>query len=234
MHAVEADAGWIQLLDKEGNEILLNACQGVSRATVDDVLSIKVNESSGERAVVTGEPVVIQQALGIGDDAWANKFARQNRLVDIHRLEALACVPIKSRTQGRTPGKQSLHGHPSQGTRRDRMVGVLGVLNRAAEADTQPTAWGHRGQRAFTAEVVHFLVIVSTMLATAIENILLLQREQEMRREASALLSIARAAGSTLELSEVLERVAAEAARLTGADRCSIWMLSPLRGASGT
>lgn len=43
--------------------------------------------------------------------------------------------------------------------------------------------------------------------------------------ESAALLEIAQAAGSTLDLHEVLERVAEKAANLTGADRCSLWLL---------
>jgi PAS domain S-box-containing protein len=43
--------------------------------------------------------------------------------------------------------------------------------------------------------------------------------------ESAVLLEIARAAGSTLNLSEVLERVVEKTASLTGADRCSIWLL---------
>lgn len=43
--------------------------------------------------------------------------------------------------------------------------------------------------------------------------------------ESAVLLEVAQAAGSTLDLHEVLERVAEKTARLTGADRCSLWLL---------
>jgi len=43
--------------------------------------------------------------------------------------------------------------------------------------------------------------------------------------ESAALLDIARAAGSTLELRDVLERVVERTAKLSGADRCSLWLL---------
>jgi PAS domain S-box-containing protein len=43
--------------------------------------------------------------------------------------------------------------------------------------------------------------------------------------EAAVLLEIAQAAGSTLNLSEVLDRIAEKTARLTGADRCHLWLL---------
>src|SRR5581483_12315091 len=47
--------------------------------------------------------------------------------------------------------------------------------------------------------------------------------------EAAVLLELAQAAGSTLNLSEVLERVAEKTARLTGADRCQLWLLDAAR-----
>jgi PAS domain S-box-containing protein len=47
--------------------------------------------------------------------------------------------------------------------------------------------------------------------------------------ESAVLLEIAQAAGSTLDLHEVLERVAEKTARLTGADRCSLWLLDSTR-----
>ncbi|MBX6770189.1 MAG: GAF domain-containing protein [Chloroflexi bacterium] len=47
--------------------------------------------------------------------------------------------------------------------------------------------------------------------------------------ESAVLLEIAQAAGSTLELHEVLERVVEKTARLTGADRCSLWLLDSTR-----
>src|SRR5579884_2566675 len=43
--------------------------------------------------------------------------------------------------------------------------------------------------------------------------------------ESAVLLEVAQAAGSTLDLHEVLDRVAEKTARLTGADRCSLWLL---------
>ncbi|HEX5414398.1 MAG TPA: GAF domain-containing protein [Chloroflexota bacterium] len=47
-----------------------------------------------------------------------------------------------------------------------------------------------------------------------------------LRAEESALLlEIANATSSTLDLHEVLDRIAEKTARLTGADRCSLWLL---------
>ena len=47
--------------------------------------------------------------------------------------------------------------------------------------------------------------------------------------ESAALLEIAQATGSTLELHVVLDRVVERTAMLTGADRCSLWLLDVTR-----
>jgi PAS domain S-box-containing protein len=54
--------------------------------------------------------------------------------------------------------------------------------------------------------------------------------EEKRALEAAVLLEIAQAAGSTLELAEVLDRVVEKTASLTGADRCSIWLLDAQLG----
>ena len=56
-----------------------------------------------------------------------------------------------------------------------------------------------------------------------------LTAEEKRAHEAAVLLEIAQAAGSTLELAEVLDRVVQKTASLTGADRCSIWLLDHSR-----
>jgi PAS domain S-box-containing protein len=72
---------------------------------------------------------------------------------------------------------------------------------------------------------VRFLEAAAALVTTAMESAYLLQREQERRREAAILLSITQAATSSLELDEVLGRVAKRSASLTGADRCGLWLL---------
>ncbi len=56
-----------------------------------------------------------------------------------------------------------------------------------------------------------------------------LAAQEKRSHEAAVLLEIAQAAGSTLELAEVLRRVVERTASLTGADRCSIWLLDDSR-----
>ncbi len=74
---------------------------------------------------------------------------------------------------------------------------------------------------------VRFLEAAAALVTTTMESAYLLQREQQRRHETAILLDITQAATSSLELDEVLERVAERAARLTGADRCVLWLLNP-------
>jgi len=95
---------------------------------------------------------------------------------------------------------------------KESAIGVLGVYF------AEPHSLGE-GQ-------VRFLEAAAALMTTAMESAYLLQRERERRHEAAILLSITQAATSSLELDEVLERVAKRTASLTGADRCGLWLLN--------
>lgn len=58
------------------------------------------------------------------------------------------------------------------------------------------------------------------------KSLLPVDTELRSATETSALVEIARTAGSTLDLSEVLSRVVRKTAELMGADLCSLWLLS--------
>jgi len=69
------------------------------------------------------------------------------------------------------------------------------------------------------------LETIGQQLATAIENAHLYAEEQRRAEEASLLLEIANAIGSTLELDDILKEVTLRAARACEANRCSIVLL---------
>jgi PAS domain S-box-containing protein len=69
------------------------------------------------------------------------------------------------------------------------------------------------------------LAILAGQAAAALEKACLLEEERRRTREATILLEIARATGSTLELHQVLDRIVERTAALTGADRASILLL---------
>ena len=68
--------------------------------------------------------------------------------------------------------------------------------------------------------------ILTNLVAVVIENDRLLTSERERARQAASLLSIARAAESSIDLDEVLSLVAEETSHIVGADLCFIWLLS--------
>lgn len=80
--------------------------------------------------------------------------------------------------------------------------------------------------QALSESQVRFLEAAAALVTTAMESAYLLQREQKRRHETAILLDITQAATSSLELDEVLERVAERTASLTGADRCVLWLLN--------
>ena len=78
----------------------------------------------------------------------------------------------------------------------------------------------------FSEGQILFLEAAAALITTAMESAYLLQREQNRRREAAIFLDISQTASSSLELDDVLERVAERAASLTGADRCVLWLFN--------
>jgi PAS domain S-box-containing protein len=69
------------------------------------------------------------------------------------------------------------------------------------------------------------LTTLANQTAVAIENARLFTLEQKKAEEFSALLDIARAVSSTLDLSQLLEAIAERTAQVCGVDRCSILLL---------
>jgi two-component system, NarL family, sensor kinase len=66
---------------------------------------------------------------------------------------------------------------------------------------------------------------IADQLAVALENARLFRDEAERRQELALILSTTRAAGSSLELDEVLERLAAGIAKASAIDSCLICLL---------
>lgn len=111
-------------------------------------------------------------------------------------------------------------------------------LGSSAEADGTPTvawplSWGGDEPAALLlpGHVLEELPagVSSTVgaVAAAISAVLEVAYSQRTReRAAAALLEVARTAGSTLELDEVLSLVVERASRLVGADRCGLWLLA--------
>jgi len=78
--------------------------------------------------------------------------------------------------------------------------------------------------RPFESQEARVLSLLAEGAAMALENQRLLAQEEERRRRATALMQVAQATTSTLDLNEVLDRVVETTVRLTGADRGSIWL----------
>lgn len=83
------------------------------------------------------------------------------------------------------------------------------------------------GQQRMEADLAAELAILAAQAAVALEKTFLIEEERRRAREATILLEIARATGSTLELHQVLDRIVERTAALTGADRSSILLLDP-------
>jgi GAF domain-containing protein len=84
---------------------------------------------------------------------------------------------------------------------------------------------GFSGRRAPGPEDISVLEQLAAQLAIALYNAQLLEAERRRRDETAALLEIAEAMGSTLELRELLKQISIQTAQVCGVDRCSVFLL---------
>ncbi len=97
---------------------------------------------------------------------------------------------------------------------RDRVTGVLSVDHR-------------RTSRVFTEHDVHLLSTLADSAAIAIENAQLYQETHRRANEFAALVEIDRHISSTLDLADVLGRIAEHAKELLKADDSEVYLLEP-------
>ncbi|MBU1670463.1 MAG: PAS domain S-box protein [Actinobacteria bacterium] len=88
----------------------------------------------------------------------------------------------------------------------------------------------HEGEPQPPSESMDLLRAAAEALELGGENVFLRNRAENRAREAASLLHVAQVLAGTLELSDALERVAAEAAALMKADLCSIFLLNESTG----
>lgn len=91
---------------------------------------------------------------------------------------------------------------------------LIGTLNLGFSQTATPTA-----------EDVTLLEQLSTQLAVALDNTELMEANRRRQDEGSALLEIAEATGSTLELEDLLRKVSIRTAQACGVDRCTVFLL---------
>ncbi len=97
----------------------------------------------------------------------------------------------------------------------DRPLGVLSML------------FGRRPP--FAPEEQEVMRLLADQAAIAINNARLYEETERRRQEAETLLAVGQAVGSTLDLTEMLRRVAREAGRAVGADMVGAYLADPGR-----
>ncbi|KPL23400.1 MAG: hypothetical protein AMJ93_04795 [Anaerolineae bacterium SM23_84] len=99
---------------------------------------------------------------------------------------------------------------------KDDLVGVLAV--------------GHKSSRdPYSADDMSALTALASQTAVAVENARLYATEQRRLKELLILLDIARAVGSTLDLTQVLKLIARRTAEACEVHRCSLFLLDEQR-----
>ena len=86
---------------------------------------------------------------------------------------------------------------------------------------------GFEGRNPRRTKTIKFLCALARQTSIGIASLVETQALKGRVEQSRALADIARISTSTLQLDEMLDRLVAAAARLTHADRASIWLLSP-------
>jgi len=111
---------------------------------------------------------------------------------------------------------------------RDDLWSDLTVLVAPVASDGEPTGLlvaGEKSIRHFAAGELEIFEALATLVAPAIRNARLFDREQDHNRHLAALLEASRAVSSTVVLGEVLETVSRKTAEALGVVRCRIYEL---------
>jgi len=181
--------------------------------------AVHVLSADGGAVVLLGphQPQPTLEAVHGLAPADVNTFLRQEgaKIVDegIHSRQPSIHNDLGPPDAGAVGGEQRIKACVSIPlVTQDQVVGALQVYSGARVP-------------AFHAEDIEVINSLAREASLAIENSRLSQIEREQHRRTGILLEIARATTSSLKLEEVLDRVVEKTATLTGADRCSIWLL---------
>lgn len=91
VEVMNLDIALIFILNKDGNELVLNAYHGITDEFADSIRQIGMREGLSGRVAFTGEPLIVADAA---DDPHLN-----NEIVAKERVVAQLIVPVKARDQ---------------------------------------------------------------------------------------------------------------------------------------
>jgi GAF domain-containing protein/anti-sigma regulatory factor (Ser/Thr protein kinase) len=197
------DTANIYLLE-EGNRLVLRATNGLNTEMIGNH-SLAVGEGITGWTARHGKPVTVA-------DAWQDERFRYVPSLQEERFHGWLSVPIILFRTGASPS--------SDGEGANKLVGVLGLMTHATKA--------------FTAEEVAFVEVVAGQVAIAIENARLYgltdYRLREKVQQLEALQKVNASIASSLDLEDVLEQMARQAAQITATDMSGIFVLDERNG----
>lgn len=194
------DTANIYLLE-EGNRLVLRATNGLNTEMIGNH-SLAVGEGITGWTARYGKPVTVA-------DAWQDERFRYVPSLHEERFHGWLSVPIILFRTGESPASDA-----------NKLVGVLGLMTHAIKA--------------FTAEEVAFVEAVAGQVAIAIENARLYgltdYRLREKVQQLESLQKVNASIASSLDLEDVLEQMARQAAQITATDMAGIFVLDDRSG----
>lgn len=187
LEVLGAEGGQIRLVDEATGELVLVAHRGRSAAFVE------------ERARVTWEDSILSSLKGGEEVLIINDITTAGyapcRVALAEGYHSYASIPLRSR---------------------ERMVGTLSVLSRAA---------GRFGQ-----EGVQFLIAIGHQIGVAVENARLFERTSEQVRRMRIVHEVSLSLNSSLESDQMLRICVERLVEVTGVKRCAVNLLADRPG----
>jgi GAF domain-containing protein/anti-sigma regulatory factor (Ser/Thr protein kinase) len=189
------DTANVYLLE-DGNRLVLRATNGLNTAMIGSH-SLAVGEGITGWTARHGKPVTVA-------DAWQDERFRYVPSLQEEQFHGWLSVPIILFRTGEAAAADA-----------NKLVGVLGLMTRAIKE--------------FTAEEVAFVEAVAGQVAIAIENARLYgltdNRLREKVEQLEALQRVNATIASSLDIDDVLQQMARQAAHITATDMAGIFVL---------
>lgn len=189
------DTANVYLLE-DGNRLVLRATNGLNTAMIGSH-SLAIGEGITGWTARHGKPVTVA-------DAWQDERFRYVPSLQEEQFHGWLSVPIILFRTGESAAADA-----------NKLVGVLGLMTRAIKE--------------FTAEEVAFVEAVAGQVAIAIENARLYgltdNRLREKVEQLEALQRVNATIASSLDIEDVLEQMARQAAHITATDMAGIFVL---------
>lgn len=207
MEVMQAEVGWVYVVEEGTQELVLSVNRGLAEETVKKTSRLRLGEGLDGKVAQSGKPVLLENT------GWG--FGGDSGIAGLEDLYSVLIAPLKTQ---------------------DQVIGAIGMAMRPRETwEVEiPQAEGQvvnaigmmrRQGRHFTDEEMALLVAIGSQLGVAVENIRLFRTEQIGRRRSAALSAVATIVNQSLELGQVLDGALEKVSEVMGVDVSWVYLV---------